>query len=164
MKVKEENTPKTEAIKNALNQVDFNDTFSTTNHKDDLKTVAHLIFGTFPKWVSTLMKLRNTLVKPFGLKVEMPKDYNVDYKVGSYSGFFKIFDILDNELVLGADDKHLNFRVSIYNSKEPSFNIKVSTLVEYKNTFAKVYMAIVAPFHRVVIKSMIKRAYKNAFV
>ncbi len=161
MKVKEEKAPKTKAIETALKQVDFKDTFSTTNHKDNLKTVAHLIFGTFPKWVSVLMNLRNALVKPFGLKVDMPKDYNVDYKVGGYNGFFKIYNILDDELIIGADDKHLKFRVSIYNSTEIQFNIKVTTLVEYNNTFGKIYMAIVAPFHRVVVKSMVKRAFKS---
>lgn len=161
MKVKEEKVPNTNAINTALNTVDFKDTFSTTNHVDDLKTISHLIFGTFPKWVGALMKLRNTLVKPLGLKVDMPEDYNIDFSVGSYNGFFKIFDILDNEVVLGADDKHLKFRVSIYNSTEMQFNIKVTTLVEYNNIFGKIYMAVVAPFHRVVVKSMVKRAYKS---
>ncbi|WP_248724176.1 DUF2867 domain-containing protein [Seonamhaeicola sp. ML3] len=159
MKIREETIPNTNAIKSALSKIDFKDTFATTNKTDDLKTISNLIFGTFPGWIGFLMKLRNTLVKPFGLKVDMPEDYNIDFKVGGYSGFFKIYNILDNELILGADDKHLNFRVSILDSSEPSFNIKVTTLVEYNNFFGKTYMVIVAPFHRIVVKSMVKRAY-----
>lgn len=161
MKVKEEKITKTKAIETALKQVDFEDTFSTTNHVDNLETVAHLIFGTFPKWVSVLMNIRNTLMKPFGLKVDMPKNPEVNYTVGSSTGFFKIFDIKDDELLIGADDKHLNFRVSLHNSKEPNYNIKVTTLVEYNNTFGKLYMTIVKPFHRVIVKSMVKRAFKG---
>lgn len=75
--------------------------------------------------------------------------------------FFQIFSIQENEIILGADDKHLNFRVSIYDSDEKQFNIKVTTLVQYNNRFGKIYMAIIKPLHLPIIKSMIKQAYKS---
>ncbi|PKV53066.1 uncharacterized protein DUF2867 [Aquimarina sp. MAR_2010_214] len=153
--------PKTEGIKYALPQVNFTDTFSTTNHLDSLKTVSKLVFGTMPKWVEVLMKLRNNIVKVFGLKTEKPEDFHPDFKVGSYVGFFQIFSIQQNEIMLGADDKHLNFRVSVYNSNENLFNIKVTTLVEYNNRFGKIYMFIVKPFHHLIVKRMVKQAYKS---
>lgn len=161
MKVKEETLPKTEGIKHALPQVDFNDTFSTTNHLDNLNTISKLVFGTVPKWVEVLLKLRNNIVKVFGLKTEKPEDYHTDFKVGGYVGFFQIFSIQQNEIMLGADDKHLNFRVSIYNSNENQFNIKVTTLVEYNNSFGKIYMFIIKPFHHLIVKRMVKQAYKT---
>ena len=62
--------------------------------------------------------------------------------------------------MLGANDKHLNFRVSVYNSNETLFNIKVTTLVEYNNRFGKIYMTIIKPFHHIIVKAMVKQAYK----
>lgn len=161
MKVKVEPTPKTEGIKNALPKIDFTDTFSTTNHQDSLGEVSKLVFGTFPKWVAFLMNIRNAIVKLFGLKTTVPEDFNSNFKVGGYIGFFKIYSIEKNEIMLGADDKHLNFRVSVYNSEETNFNIKITTLVQYNNRFGKIYMAIVKPFHHIAVKMMVKQAYKK---
>lgn len=160
MKVKVETTPKTEGIKTALPKIDFTDTFSTTNHEDNLGRIASLVFATMPKWVQVLMKTRNTIVRIFGLKTEKPADFHADFKVGGYIGFFQIFSIESKEIMLGADDKHLNFRVSIYNSDEEQFNIKMSTLVQYNNLFGRVYMTIIKPFHHIVVKIMVKQAYK----
>lgn len=161
MKVKTEIAPETKLIKEALPKIDFTDTFSTTNHQDTLETITHLIFGKEPKWVTLLFKIRNAIVKLFGLKTEMPKDGNTQFKVGSYIGFFQIYNIIENEVLLGADDSHLKFRVSILNSQEKDFNIKVTTLVQYNNTFGKIYMTIIKPFHCLVVKSMIKNAHKS---
>jgi hypothetical protein len=161
MKVKVESTPETEGIKNALPTIDFSDTFSTTNHQDDLATISNLVFGTAPKWIEFLLKLRNSIVKVFGLKTEQPADFHTNFKVGGYIGFFKIYSIEEKEIILGADDKHLNFRVSLYNSHESEFNIKVTTLVEYNNSFGRWYMTIVKPFPHLVVKVMVKQAYKR---
>ena len=162
MKVKVDTLPETEGIKNILSQIDFTDTFSTTNHVDTIEAVTKLVFGTMPPWIAFLMKLRNKIVSVFGLKTEMPDDYNVKYTVGGYIGFFQIFSIEPNEIILGADDSHLNFRVSVHNNQQKEFNIQVSTLVQYNNSFGKFYMAIVKPFHHIVVKQMVKQAYKES--
>ncbi|GAB1856487.1 DUF2867 domain-containing protein [Flavobacteriaceae bacterium MHTCC 0001] len=160
MKVIKEASPETDGIKYALKTLDFTDTFSTTNHKDSLKAITHLIFGTAPKWVSALMRFRNVLVKKIGLKTEMAKSFNKNFNPGDTIGFFKIFSIADDEVILGADDKHLDFRVSVYNSKALKNNIKVTTLVAYNNSFGKIYMGIIKPFHVLVVKRMVKQAYR----
>ncbi len=160
-KVIEESLFVSEHAKESLSKIDFSDTFSTTNHKDSIEEIANQIFNTPPKWVVALLKFRNFLVKFIGLKTTKPEDYNTEYRIGGYVGFFKIYIIEKLEVILGANDSHLNFRVLIANTKEPTYNIKVTTLVEYNNKMGKVYMAIVKPFHRVVIKSMIRKSYSN---
>lgn len=158
--VKKDTTPKTNSIKHALETLNFTDTFSTTNQKDSIQTITHLIFGTMPKWVAALMRLRNAFVKVFGLKTELAKKIEPKYEAGEVIGFFKVFSVTNNEIILGANDKHLDFRVSIYNSKEAKHNIKVTTLVQYNNSFGKIYMAIIKPFHVFIVKQMVKQAYK----
>ncbi|WP_136482265.1 DUF2867 domain-containing protein [Cognatitamlana onchidii] len=160
MIVKTEQSPNTQIIRKALSRIDFSDTFSVTNHKDSLETITHLIFGTMPKWVMFLMRLRNTIVKLFGLKTDMEEDFKPHYKSGESIGFIKVFSVASNEILLGADDKHLDFRVSVFNSEQHQHNIKVTTLVKYNNLFGKIYMNLIKPFHVLIVKQMVKQAYK----
>jgi hypothetical protein len=72
-----------------------------------------------PKWADHLLALRDRIVGLFGLKTQeqitksnRPLN-NVSYNSGDQLGMFKFFNQSDNEFVLGEDDKHLNFRVSL---------------------------------------------------
>lgn len=159
--VKEEATPQEYKNGNFLSRVDFNDTFSVTNHEINLHEISILVFNNPPKWVKALFNVRNKLVKLAGLKTEMPHDYNTNFVVGGYVGFFKIYAIADHELVLGADDAHLNFRAIILKTDESAYNIKVITLVHYNNSFGRFYMNVIKPFHRVVVKRLVKNAACN---
>lgn len=159
--VKEESTPQEYMNGKFLSQVDFNDTFSVTNHKNNLHEITQLIFNNPSQWISWLFNLRNKLVKIVGLKTEIPHDYNTHFSVGGYIGFFKIYSISDTQLVLGADDPHLNFRAIILNTNEIAYNVKVVTLVQYNNSIGEFYMHLIKPFHVVVVKGMVKNAYKE---
>ncbi len=159
MKVRSESIPQTDLIHQCLDSVDFSDTFSTSNKTDSLEDITKKIFGKAPKWIERLMQLRNYLVKFIGLKSEKPEGWHENFVKGGYVSFFKIFIIEENETILGADDSHLKFRVSVLDNGAPEFNIKVTTLVEYQNRTGKIYMFFVKPFHRVVVKRMVKQAY-----
>jgi hypothetical protein len=158
-KVIEEKIHLSKKAKNLFSKIDFADTFSTTNHYDNINKISHLVFNTSPKWITTLFKIRNKMVSFIGLKTEKPSDYNTKFKVGGYINFFKIYDIADNEIILGADDSHLNFRAIINITKAKTYNIKVTTLVKYNNTKGKIYMSFIKPFHRLVVMKMVKQAY-----
>jgi len=151
----------TENSKELFEKIDFSDTFSTTNHVNNLNEISNIIFNTTPKWIAGLFKIRNSIGKLIRLKSTKPTDYNTDYKVGGYVSFFKIFYISDDEIILGANDNHLNFRAVINNTKTEINNIKVTTLVEYNNIKGKIYMALIKPFHRLVIMKMVSQAFKN---
>lgn len=161
MKVKKEIPFISSLAFQCLDHIDFSDTFSVTNHKNTLKEISILIFGTSKKWVKKLFDLRNFIVKIIGIKEQKPKDYNNEFKVGGYIGLFKIYEISKDEIILGLNDSHLNFRVSVYNNKNIKYNIKITTLVKYNNTKGKIYMKLIKPFHECVIKSMVKQAYSK---
>ncbi|WP_298486742.1 DUF2867 domain-containing protein [uncultured Maribacter sp.] len=161
-KVKEEKTELNDNQKTILPKIDFSDTFSTTNHINNIEEITKLVFNITPKWINSLFALRNKIVGLFGLKMEIPNDYNEQYKVGGYIKFFKIFSISDSEVILGIDDSHLNFRAVINNDKSNSNNIKVITLVEYNNLKGKIYMKIIKPFHKQVLKRMVKNAFRES--
>jgi hypothetical protein len=160
-KVKEEKIKLRHDLIELLTTIDFIDTFSTTNHRDDIKNITNLIFNTSPKWLELLFKLRNNLVKIIGLKTDIPEDYNETFKVGGYVKFFKIYSISNNQVILGANDSHLNFRAIVENDTSKDYNIKVITLVQFNNKKGEFYMNIIKPFHRLVVKKMVKNAFKS---
>jgi hypothetical protein len=158
-KVIEEPTKLTESHKQLLPKVNFDDTFSTTNHINNIQEITNLIFNSTPKWVNSLFVIRNKIVGLFGLKTEIPEGYTEEFKVGGFVKFFEIYSIKENEIVLGANDSHLNFRAIVTNDNSELFNIKVITLVEYNNTMGKIYMGIIKPFHRLVVKKLVGNAF-----
>lgn len=160
-KVIEDKIALTDNQKGLLLKIDFSDTFSTTNHINNIEEITNLVFNTAPRWVNSLFTIRNKVAGIFGLKTVVPNDYNEHFKIGGYVKFFKIFSISDNEVILGADDSHINFRAIVINEKTDLYNIKVITLVEYNNLKGKIYMGIIKPFHRQIVKRMVKNAHKE---
>jgi hypothetical protein len=61
--------------------------------------------------------LRNVIVRPFGLKTSInavPSISQEELQPGTAVGAFEILDRRQNEeIMLGEDDKHLDYRVSI---------------------------------------------------
>lgn len=146
-----------------LNKIDYKDEFSINieNNNLSIQEVYIKLFSSAPKGVEFLMKLRNKIVGVFGLKTEMKRNENPNFKVGDKIGIFKIYEISENEIIAGEDDKHLDFRVSVLREVLDKTTITVLTSVQYNNWFGKLYFVFVKPFHKVVVKSLIKSASKR---
>lgn len=145
-----------------IGKVDFEDAFKVSL-KDANMSIEEIylnIFAYSPKWVGALMILRNKMVGVFGLDTgtEAGGILRENVKVGVKAGVFRIFAITDNELIAGEDDKHLDFRVSVLKQNGEAI---ISTLVHYNNGFGRIYMSIVMPFHKLVVKAMLQNAVKN---
>ena len=157
---KKELTYLTETGKKSLSKIDFSDTFSITNHSNTIKEITLLVFGKSPKFIKFLFKLRNSIVKLIGLRTPPIPDTST-FIVGGNVNFFEIYSISENEVLLGANDSHLNFRAIVYNTKEKEYNIKVTTLVEYNNKIGRIYMFLIKPFHQLIVRRMINQACEN---
>ncbi|WP_025763986.1 DUF2867 domain-containing protein [Dyadobacter tibetensis] len=163
-KVIEEPTPSQYLECGWLHKIDFADTFSTINRTNDLAEIANLIFNNPPRWIKFLFSIRNKLAALIGLEVSVPSDYRNTFIVGGYVGIFKIYALSKAEIVLGADDSHLNFRAIIAHKSDALHNIKLITLVQYNNAIGKVYMSLIKPFHRLVVRVLVKRAFKGGMI
>ena len=123
-------------------------------------TQTGLAFSTgAPKWIRKLLKLRDRLVGRFGLKIAkkstpaLPETINC----GDQLGIFKVLDKNDKEVILGENDKHLNFRVSLYLQQQPAQQqLLCTTTVHYNNRWGRIYFFFVKPFHRIIVPAMIK--------
>jgi len=146
---------------------DYTDSYSGS--LKDIKTITpetlgQAFFSSSPKWVGSLFQLRNKIVSLFGLKTGgsvQEIDHN-SFDIGNHIGLFKVIDKNNNELVLGEDDKHLDFRVSLLlDSKTQNKKLIITTTVAFNNWFGKLYFFPVKPFHKFIVKSMLKKTIKE---
>ena len=108
--------------------------------------------------------LRNKIVGSLGLKTGAPKktELKPPYHVGQKIGLFHVLAITDDEVVLGEDDKHLDFRVSLFVMKKNTEAVLiVSTLVKTKNLLGVMYFSVVKPIHLVIVPMMVREMAKR---
>ena len=121
------------------------------------EVLARFIFAHQPSWISWLMKMRDMIVACFGLKTGKHLA-----TLPNRVGFFKVYNTTQNEIILGEDDKHLDFRISILHSAEAqpngSHQLVVTSVVHCHNLLGRAYIFIIAPFHRMVVKASLLRA------
>lgn len=82
--------------------------------------LARYVFENQPAWVDTLMGLRDTLVAGFGLKTAKQLAAPSAGKTNKRVGIFKIYASSAQEVFLGEDDSHLDFRISVQLRPAPS--------------------------------------------
>jgi hypothetical protein len=150
-----------EALKNSVasngfGKVDYIDSYRIIKSTDEnIEKISAQIFK-LPSWIISLMKMRDILVQPFGLRTG--KTMMSQKKPGD--AFFTKIAQTDNELVMGESDRHLNFRVSVLVDRSSSL-IYMTTLVHYHNRMGKVYFFFIKPFHKIIVKSTLKK-YETA--
>lgn len=153
-KVKEIEVPKSLIIQH-LADADFYDHYSIVLDDPELslEQAAKRVFDRSPRWIVMLLAIRNFLMRPFGLRGSVPKGSSQEDVIG----FFPIVSRSAYELVLGFDDKHLNFRIIVVKSDGEQKTLSAATLVKRNNLLGKIYLFFVKPFHRVIVPAMLKQ-------
>ncbi|MFF5994654.1 MULTISPECIES: DUF2867 domain-containing protein [unclassified Lysinibacillus] len=130
-----------------------------------IEQVTLAFFKSSPKWINSLFRLRNNIVKYLGLKTTNVNRLDLseeDIEPGHSIGLFNIIEKCQREIILGENDKHLNFRVSIFIfKKENGHNIIVSTSVQFQNFFGNIYFQFIKLFHRTIVKTMLRNIIKS---
>lgn len=167
MKINKTSLPEKSLVVTSLKKFDYEDAFLCKFQSAREITVDDLVFAFFhsaPKWVEVLFNLRNKIVRLIGLKVpdlsnkeEQIKNFKVEQ--GAVIGLFKVFDRTQNEVLMGEDDRHLNFRISFLLEKKPenTYSFILSTTVLIHNFLGKIYFFPVKPFHKLVVHAMMKK-------
>lgn len=167
--------PKDSLLNNNKNTYDYVDSFQGAFidkfQRIGPTEIAKLFFSSSPKWIDRLLTLRNIIVKPFGLKgsENVPERQKMidsfNFEKGEQIGLFKVFDITGKEIIVGEDDKHLNYRVSLLidsnNQDSTDKKIIISTTVKFNNLFGRLYFLPVRPFHKLIVPTILKGIIKN---
>jgi hypothetical protein len=115
-----------------------------------------------PSWIGWLTNFRDAIVACFGLKTAKHLSTLSDEANGERLAFFRVYGRSESEIILGEDDKHLDFRLSVLRSPDLSptlgGQLTVSTVVRCHNFLGRAYLFVVAPFHRLVVKASLRRA------
>jgi len=114
-------------------------------------------FGKTPGWTKVLLYIRNRIVEPLGLKTEK------EILKPENTLLFTILYRNETEVVLGEEDSHLDFRTSLRVEplSDTTTNVYSSTLVHYNNRLGRIYFFFVKPFHKIIVKSMLKSLWRQ---
>jgi len=158
--IKIDKIPEYSLILNGIGDIDYCDSYQieiiTTSSIDKITTG---IFNV-PEWVKLLLQVRNSIVRLFGLKTGETQIANIAdyYPVGSKAVYFTVSDRNETEIVMNLIDAHLNFRTSVMLvRKEFSTTISLMTIVKFNNKTGRIYFFLIKPFHKIIIKSLLKR-------
>ena len=120
---------------------------------DAARLAAHMLMGQ-ARWVGWLIALRDTLVAGFGLKTssELRDDVATDR-----IDFFRVYDRRRHEIILGEDDRHLDFRLSVLVADSALCRrLVATTVVTFNDLGARLYRgscACPSPDRQVVFAS-----------
>ncbi|MGO8917756.1 MAG: DUF2867 domain-containing protein [Stellaceae bacterium] len=134
----------------------------------DIETLARVVFGEQAPWVHLLMRLRDVIVTGFGIKTSRQLR-EAPIKEGSDRlSIFRVYAVGSDEMILGEDDKHLDFRISVLlrsdgAESEGKNEIVVTTVVHCHNLLGRTYLALISPFHRIVVRSSLRRAARRGW-
>lgn len=122
------------------------------------ETFARAAFEEPPAWVTHLLALRNAVVMPFGLKTGREAGDRREW-----IGIFPVETMTKDRIVLGFDDKHLDFRVVIdVASRGDGCEVRATTLVREHNFLGRLYLTTILPFHRAIAPALLRRAAQEA--
>ncbi|MDP3739376.1 MAG: DUF2867 domain-containing protein [Hyphomonadaceae bacterium] len=165
-RVTECDLPAGSALNNAFAGVDFHDSYRAPLAHADLgpPRIFHGIFSHTPVWMRAVLILRNQFARLAGLEVPRTSEIvgsrpRKRYQVGEKIGPWPIFSLTDSELVAGRNNLHMDFRVSIMKVRDGGGpGVVVSTICKVHNTFGRVYLSCVIPFHRFGVRKLMARA------
>jgi len=156
--------PNTSRIARLYDRVQLADAFEIRlppHASADAEQLARFVFSLQAPWVTALMSIRDRLVALFGIKTA--RELKRAPKGSGRISIFKIYDRWPDEVLFGEDDRHLDFRVSVLRQvrDEPTGRtsyLTLSTVVHCHNRLGRTYIFLIAPFHRLVVRSFLSRA------
>ena len=159
--------PSQSAVATAFESMNLADAFSIRLPPDastNPDVLARFIFSVQPSWIGALTSIRDAIVAGFGLKTAKHLSTLSSDATASRISIFRIFAATRTEVVLGENDKHLDFRLSILctpcSPPDTGNRLTLSTVVHCHNRLGRTYLSVIALFHRQVVRASLRRAAK----
>ncbi|SKA00803.1 Protein of unknown function [Enhydrobacter aerosaccus] len=130
----------------------------------DMERLTRFMLSDPPAWFRVLLAIRDAIMRPFGVKTTSSLRGSVD--TARRIDFFPLLAVHDDELILGEDDRHLDFRLSVRLGKRHADGpdeFVATTVVHCHNLLGRIYLAVILPFHRLVVRSMLSRASRRGW-
>ncbi|PJI55468.1 hypothetical protein CTI14_04515 [Methylobacterium radiotolerans] len=111
-------------------------------------------------WITAAMALRDAAVRLFGVRTSGAMRARLKADGRDRIDFFPVLSRSEREIVLGEDDRHLDFRLSLLLSQRPDGreDLVATTVVRCRNRLGHAYLAAIMPGHILVVRSALRRA------
>lgn len=122
---------------------------------------AQATLGHPTRWIRALLLLRDTAVGGLGLKTSADLRRDMAATGQPHVDFFPLQSRSGNEIVLGENDRHLDFSLSLL-LRQPldaaHHELVATTVVHCHNLLGRSYLKTILPFHGLVVRSNLRRA------
>ena len=126
---------------------------------NDLEVLARAGFERPAGWIRALTRVRDAVMATVGVKSSRAIGAAAAAR-GPVIGYFPLLSKSAGELVVGEDDRHLDFRVAILlrTGAAGGRELVVVTVVHCHNRLGRTYLAVIAPFHRAIARANLEQA------
>ena len=126
----------------------------------DIEALAREALEHPPAWFRVLLRLRDAVVSAGGVKSSRRIRQDAESEGRATVAFFPVLARSERELVLGEDDRHLDFRASALvrvATDGETRELVMTTAVRCHNLPGRLYLMTIAPFHRLVVRRNLER-------
>jgi hypothetical protein len=118
----------------------------------DAIAAADRVFRTAPPWIGRLLAMRNAVMRLFGIK----STRNAYRLATDRIGVFPCVSRSAERVVLGFDDKHLDFRIAVdAAAATQGRRITATTIVKPHNLLGRIYLFVIMPFHKLIVRTLL---------
>jgi hypothetical protein len=137
----------------------------------DIAVLARAVLAEQAGWVKALMRVRDGVMGLFGVKTSKAIGRAAEAKAvitggEGHIGFFPVRGRSERELIVGEDDRHLDFRASVLlraTADGAGRELVATTVVHCHNRLGRVYLRVIGPFHRVIVRGNLDRAARRGW-
>lgn len=148
----------------AFDRIDYADAYQIAmpdGATTDVDAFARCFLTATPRWSRILMGVRERAARLIGLKRITDGSHRdpaaMTFQPGTRAGIFRVFARSADEILVGEDDRHLDFRVSLLVREEAGCQWGiVTTVVRYHGWTGRAYFTPVRLFHRWIVRAMLR--------
>ena len=129
---------------------------------DDPEVLARVAFERQAAWIRALTWVRDTVMAMVGVKSSREIGAAAATRGRQVIGYFPVLSKSAGEMVMGGDDRHLDFRVAVLvrTDAQGGRELVVVTVVHCHNRLGRTYLAVIAPFHRTILRANLERTVR----
>jgi len=133
-----------------------------TGASGDPEVLARVAFERQAVWIRALTWVRDRVMATTGIKSSRAIGAAAATRGLPVIGYFPVLSKSAGEMVIGGDDRHLDFRVAVFvrTDSQGERELVVLTVVHCHNRLGRAYLAVIAPFHRAILRANLQRTVR----
>ena len=126
---------------------------------NDLEVLTRIALERQAGWIRALTLVRDTVMATVGVKSSRVIGAAAAARGLKVIGYLPVLSKSAGEVVVGGDDRHLDFRVAVLVRADAQGRreLVVVTVVHCHNRLGRTYLAVIAPFHRTILRANLQR-------